>query len=195
MSHGCDSSAATRRKSQSLIHDEAGVLTRHFNGASIMMRKIAIGLAAAVIATGGLTFSASAHRGGTGGHHGGGFAKGGAGKFGMYRGDGMYRTGRVGPRSFGTYRPDRFGPRQYGYYRGRHFDHWRHHWRPGYSYYGGHGGACWRNVWTPGGWTRQWVCGGGYGEPYGYSGGYYRHWHGPRHGRWGGGLRGYYGRR
>jgi hypothetical protein len=139
-----------------------------------MMRKIAIGLAAAVIATGGLTLSASAYRGGPG--HGG-YAKGG-----------MYRTGHVGPRSYGMYRPER-----YGHY--RHYDHWRHHWRPGYSNYGtyyGGGGGCWRNIWTSGGWTRQWVC--GYGKPYGsyggYGGGYYRHWHGPRYGHWGGGPRG-----
>jgi hypothetical protein len=154
-----------------------------------MMRKIAIGLAAAAIATGGLTLNASAYRSGPG-HHGG-VAKGGTGKYGMYRGGtprgGVYRT------------EHKFGPRQYGYhghYRpGRHFDHWRHHWRPGYSCGTYYGGTCWRNAWTPSGWTRQWVCGS---RPYGYGSyghGYYRHGHGPRYGHWGGGPRPSYGRR
>jgi hypothetical protein len=146
-----------------------------------MIRKIAIGLAAAVIATGGLTLSASAYRGGAG--HSGGYSKGGMGKVGMNRG-GTYRTGRTGPRSYGMYRPDRYG----------HHDHWRWRHRPGYNYYSySGGGSCWRNVWTPGGWTRQWVC--GHGRPYGYGGGYYRQWHGPRYGHWGGGRRPVYGRR
>jgi hypothetical protein len=134
----------------------------------MMMRKIAIGLAAAIIATGGLTLSASAHRGGGMGHVSS-YSKGGLGK--------------GGPSRMGMYRPVHSGPRQYGYYHGYrpgpHFDHWRpHYWGPRYGgYY--YGGSCWRNVWTPGGWTRQWVC--GY-RPYGYAGSSSRTWHGPRHG-------------
>jgi hypothetical protein len=64
---------------------------------SIMMHKIAIGLAAAVIATGGSTLIASAYRGG-GSHgggmsHDGGYSKGGMGRIGMGRGG--HQPGRV----------------------------------------------------------------------------------------------------
>jgi hypothetical protein len=105
---------------------------------SIMLSKIAIGLAAAAIAMGGSTLSASAmHGGGGGGPHGGkvsGFGPHGGGR-------GYAMTYRHGP------------------------DHWRG--RYGYRYYGGYrygGGSCWR--WTPEG--RVWVCGGGYGPSYRY---------------------------
>jgi hypothetical protein len=148
-----------------------------------MMRKIAIGLAAAVIATGGLTLSASAYRGGAAGPVHAATAHADLPHAAFRIAAGM---ARAGPRSYGMYRQDR--------YRGHHFDHWRHHWRPGYSNYSySGGGSCWRNIWTGNGWTRQWVC--GYGRPYGYGGGYYRHGYGPRYGHWGGGRRPVYGRR
>ena len=109
-----------------------------------MLRKIAIGLAAAAIAIGGSTLSASAMRGG--GPHGGGPHGGNISGFGPHGGGGRYAMG------------DRY----------RH-DHWRG--RYGYRYYRpysySYGGSCWR--WTPEG--RTWVC-GGYGPSYRY--GYYR---------------------
>jgi len=112
-----------------------------------MLRKIAIGLAAAVIAIGGATLTASAHHGGGGGGMHGGKVSG----VGPHGGGGRYAMG------------DRY----------RH-DHWRgrYGYRYGYRYYRPYsyssGGSCWR--WTPEG--RIWVCGRGYG--YGRSYGYYR---------------------
>jgi hypothetical protein len=161
------------------------------DGASIMIRKIAIGLAAAVIATGGATLGASAARGGGG--HGGGAAHYGGGHHGGMAHYGGYAKG--------MYRPGRqYG--QYGYGRYRH-DYWRYRHEPRYGYrtYGTYGGgSCWR--WTPEG--RVWSC--GYGRPYGYSGYYREHYrphyyghYGPRYGhygpRYGGGHRPVYGRR
>ena len=117
-----------------------------------MLRKIAIGLAAATIAVGGSTLTASAmHGGGGGGPHGGkvsGVAPHGGG--------GRYAMG------------DRY-----------RYDHWRgrysyRYYRPYRYSYGG--GSCWR--WTPEG--RVWVCGGGRGPSYRY--GYYRGGWGYRHG-------------
>src|SRR5215831_10440604 len=140
-----------------------------------MLRKIAIGLAAAAIAMGGSTLSASAMRGGPqggggmqggGGPHGGGGMQGGGGPHGGggMQGGGGPHGGKVGD----------FGSRGGG---GRYAmgDRYRHdHWRGRYGYYGGYrpygytyGGSCWR--WTPEG--RVWVCGGGYGPSYRY--GYY----------------------
>jgi hypothetical protein len=134
-----------------------------------MIRKIAIGLAATVIATGAATMSASAAHGGPRG--GMGYSKGGMGKMGMSRG--MYRSG---PRTFAYRAPGRS-------------DHWRyhHHWGPRWGhyerpyYYGGGGGSCWRKVWTPSGWDREWVC--GYGRPYGYSTRSYGNYRGGGYGR------------
>jgi hypothetical protein len=136
-----------------------------------MLRKIAIGLAAAAIAVGGSTLSASAMHGGSGGGmHGGGMHGGGG------------HGGRVGG----------FGPRGGG---GRYVmgDRYRHdHWRGRYGYRDyrpSYGGSCWR--WTPEG--RVWVCGGGYGPSYRY--GYYRGGGWDRHrGGYGGGPHGGGGR-
>jgi hypothetical protein len=148
-----------------------------------MMRKLAIGLAAAVIATGGATLSASAYRGG--GQGGGAAHYGGSHRGGMAHHGGhakaIYRPGHAyGQYGSGKYRPD----------------HWRHRHglRGGYyrtygGYYGG-GGSCWR--WTPTG--RVWVC--GQGRPYGYGGYYREHRFGHYGRRYGGGHRGpIYGRK
>src|SRR4029077_6295602 len=74
------------------------------NGVSIMMRKLAIGLAAVVIATAGSTLSASAKPpGGEGGHGGGGgMHVGGGGGGGRGRGGGRMgqRGGKHGPIDF-----------------------------------------------------------------------------------------------
>jgi hypothetical protein len=96
-----------------------------------MLRKIAIGLAAAAIAMGGATLSASAMRGGIG-PHGGGFAR--VGGFGPHHYHGGWR-GRGGYYRYGGYRyggscwrdgvwvcggGGYYGPSyyRYGYYRG-----------------------------------------------------------------------------
>src|SRR5260370_26208620 len=60
--------------------------------ASIMMRKIAIGLVAAAIATAGSTLSASAFRGGSGFGHGFGGAHVGGGGFGRGFGQRRFRV-------------------------------------------------------------------------------------------------------
>jgi hypothetical protein len=162
MPHSCDPFAATHHEPPSWIQ-RAGVLRLKKNGASIMMRRIAIGLAAALIATGGATLTADAHGGGYhgGSHysHGGHYMKGGP-------------RGEYGHRYGYKYRPEwrhhRYEPHWGGYYERRHYG----------------GGSCWRSVWTPDGWQRQWVCGGGYGRhPYGAYG-YYRGWGGHHHMRY-----------
>ena len=160
MPHHSNSSAATCLETGEFDWmRRAGVLT--VNGASIMMmRKIAIGLAAAVIATGAATLGASAYQGG-GGHYGSMGHYGGGYKGGMSKG-GMYRPSHYGFRQYGEYR---HGPR-YGY-------------RPYYSGGYGYGGSCWRSVWTPDGWQRRYVCGE---RPYYRYGGYYRHGGGYRPG-------------
>lgn len=148
-----------------------------------MIRKIAIGLAAAVIATGGATLAASAAHGSGG--HGGGGGPGGGGHAGTGHGHGG-GTGMAGG-------GHRHGGPQYGYAKhGPRPDHWRHHHhdgpRWGYReydrYYGRGGGSCWR--YYDGG--REWVCPSGYRS-------YSREWYGPRHGYWHGGhgWRGGYG--
>jgi hypothetical protein len=106
-----------------------------------MLRKIAIGLAAAAIAMGGLTLNASAIRGG-GGPHGGGFARVGGG---------------YGPHGGFAMRGDRFRHQQWG-------------WRGGGGSYSGYsyGGSCWR--WTPEGRVWVCGGGYGYGPSYGYQG-------------------------
>jgi hypothetical protein len=124
-----------------------------------MLRKIAIGLAAATIVMGGLTLSASAMRGG--GPHGG-FARAGAIGHGGGRGFAM-RGGRGvamrGGRGFAIRGGRAFGMRGF-----RH-RHWGWRGRGGFVRFGSSwgGGSCWR--WTPAG--RVWVCGGG--RSYGYS--------------------------
>ena len=177
-----------------------------------MMRKIAIGLAAAVIAIGGSTLSASAARGGGPGadvSQGGGYSKGSIGRTGMGRGgtlgpgrvsglEGRYRPGRVYGAE-GHYRPGRAGwcrfhPEKCGHWETRYWSRWG---RYGGGYGGAYGGgSCWRWVETRFGPERRWVCGHGYGRGYGpYGlyryGGSYGKWvpgrpHGPvpiRHGR------------
>jgi hypothetical protein len=100
-----------------------------------MMRKIAIGLAAAVVATGATTLTASACRGG--------YAKSGAGKADIGR-TGNYRPGPFGPQQygeFGRYRHERpYGyergyERPYGYYHGPRNGH---HWGGGHHGFYGH---------------------------------------------------------
>jgi hypothetical protein len=121
-----------------------------------MLRKIAIGLAAATIALGGLTLSAPAMRGGGPGFaRAGGFAHGGRAFAG--------RRAFVGRRAFamrgGTFRRAHFrrgrwwGGRRFGFVRG--------------ATWGGAGGSCWR--WTPAG--RVWVCGSGRGFGRAWGGG------------------------
>lgn len=133
-----------------------------------MLSKLAIGLAAAAIAMGGSTLSASAMHGGGGG--GGGPHGGNVSGFGPHGGGGRYAM-----RGYGR-------------------EHWRGHYG-GYRYYRpyrySYGGSCWR--WTPEG--RVWVCGRGYGygPSYGPSYGYYRGW-GYRHGGRGPGPHGGGGR-
>ena len=142
-----------------------------------MLRKIAIGLAAATIAMGGLTLSASAMRGG-GPHGGAGFAR--AGSFGHGGGRGIaMRGGRGfamrGGRGF-TMRGGRAfamrGGRVFGM-RGFRHRHWGWRGRGGFVRFGSTwGGSCWR--WTPAG--RVWVCGRGVGPSFGSSWGG-RGWH------------------
>jgi hypothetical protein len=143
MPHSGGSGAATDWKSPSLI-PKAGVL--RVNGASIMMRKLAIGIAAAVIATGGATLSASAYGGG--GYHGGKAHYGGYTK-------GMYKPGRSYGEYGGRYRPDYWRYRhgwRHGYYRtyggyerpygygGYHREYYRRHGHYGPRYGEGHRG-------------------------------------------------------
>jgi hypothetical protein len=106
---------------------------------SIMLSKIAIGLAAAAIAMGGSASSASAHHGGGGGA---GPPGGKVSGLGPHGGGGRYVMGD-------RYRHDHWR----GGYSYRHYSPYR------YSY----GGSCWR--WTPEG--RVWVC-GSYGPSYRY---------------------------
>jgi hypothetical protein len=159
----------------------------------MMMHKIAIGLAAAIIAIGGSTLSASAARGGGGpggGMSGGGFSKGGMprgsmGRTGMRIG-GIHGPGRVSglegryPRGHvygaeGRYRRDhepfgrrdwcRFHPEKCGRWETKYWSRWG---RYGGGYGGGYGrGSCWRWVETRFGPERRWVCGPGYGRGYG----------------------------
>jgi hypothetical protein len=162
-----------------------------------MLRKIAIGLAAAMIAMGGLTLNASAMRGG-GPHGGGGFARagglaphGGGRGFAMRGGRGLAMRGGRGfamrgrglamrGRAFAmrggrglAMRGRGFGVRGGRAFAMRGFRH--HHWgwrgRGGFSRFGAWGGSCWR--WTPAG--RVWVCGRGFGPSYGSWG--WRGWH------------------
>jgi hypothetical protein len=138
-----------------------------------MLRKIAIGLAAATIAIGGLTLNASAMRGG-GSHGGGGIARaggfgshGGARGFAMRGGRGLaMRGGRGlrGGRAFAMRGGRAFGMRGFRHHR------WGWRGRVGFTRFGAWGGSCWR--WTPAG--RVWVCGRGFGPSFGYS---WRGWH------------------
>jgi hypothetical protein len=153
-----------------------------------MMRKIAIGLAAAVIATAGSTWSASAmHGGGRGG--GAAHVTGGAGAAhvsGHYGGPSTLGRGfaKGGPRAYAFHGREfeRGRPYRYGNYKYRHG-----YYRP-YAY----GGSCWTRVLTPGGWVSKYVC--GYERP--YYGGYYRYGHyRPFYGHRYGGYGRPYGRR
>jgi hypothetical protein len=155
------------------------------------MHKIAIGLAAAAIATGGSTLTAAAAHGGGGGHgggghgggmghYGGGHARGGMGHYGHY---GHFAKGERHPGHWETHKWSRSG-----YY-------------PRYGGGGDRGGSCWRWRETEFGPRRVWVCpsyGGGpsYGR-YRYGGAYSKwvpghgHYPRPHHG----GGHGTYGRR
>src|SRR5260370_2145055 len=101
-----------------------------------MMRKMAIGLAAAAIALGGSTLGASAAKGGGGGgpHGGGGPVMGG----GPHGGGGSYKGPSAG-RAYGM------GPRAYAFH-GRGDEHRRPYpYRYGYyKTYPSYGGSCWR---------------------------------------------------
>jgi hypothetical protein len=160
-----------------------------------MMRRIAIGLAAAVIAVGGSTLSASAmHGGGSVGHYSGGKVSSGKISGGKFSG-GKFSRGHFGPRQYGMAGHHHFIPGycRYGSCRpGKVVVAKRNYWRYGGGYGGGYGrgygGSCWTSVWTPSGWHRKWIC--GYGHPsYGRS--YHtetitKHWvpgRGPWHGR------------
>jgi hypothetical protein len=186
--------AATHRKPLSLIRRGWGAQN---DGVSIMMRKIAIGLAAAAIAIGGSTLSASAAKGGGGGGpHGRTVMAGGP-----HGGGGGYKRPSTG-RAYGM------GPRAYAFH-GRGFEHrrpYRYDYRRPYRYgyyksYPSYGGSCWTRVWTPDGWSSKYVCGYGrpsYGGRYSYNRpysryGHYRPYGGPRYG--GGHSRPSYGRR
>jgi hypothetical protein len=105
------------------------------NGASIMMRKIAIGLTA-VLVTGGLTLSASAHHGGAGQYRD--YSKSGVGTVGAY---GHFTKRHAALR------------------------HHEHPWtRLGYGgIYGG--GDCWQRVKGPHGSVRKWACHPSYRPP------------------------------
>jgi hypothetical protein len=127
----------------------------------MMMRNIAIGLTALVIAAAGSSLSASAKPpGGEGGHGGGGgihVGGGGGGPPGRGGGPMGQMGGKHGPIDFkgpvsGT---------------GKHWPSRpqvtvieKKYWRSPGGYYGGSygGGSCWRSVRTPGGWERRWVC-------------------------------------
>ena len=93
--------AATQSEPLGLIRKGWGASPNKWN--SIMMHKIAIGLAAAAIATAGSTLSASAFPGGGGGEsaiHGGGGAYFDAARFGGY-GRGGYGRGGYGRGGYG----------------------------------------------------------------------------------------------
>lgn len=158
-----------------------------------MIRKIAIGLAAAAIVAAGSTLSASAAGGARasgGPAHvsvGGGSHMGGGGDYGRpaFAGRGYAMgsrayafAGRGNERRYDYRRPYRYGykyrgyPSRYGSYR---------------SY---PSGSCWSRVWTPDGWRSKWIC--GHERPYyGYRSSYYRPYYGPRYGHY----RPYYGHR
>jgi ATP-dependent RNA helicase RhlE len=166
----------------------------------MMMQKIAIGLAAAIIATGGSTLSASAARGGgdqggRGGHSGGmTYRGGGMGKLGA--GPSKYRPG--GGAQFAKGEPRPGGPYgQAGKHRPSNECWGRHCPRPGHwetrnwSRYGtyprytggyGGGGSCWRWVETRFGPERKWVC--GYGRGYGGYGSYGSYRYGGSYSKW-----------
>jgi len=141
------------------------------NGVDIMMRKIAIALAAVAVVTAGSTLSASAmhggHGGGFGGGHGGGF---GGGHFGGHFG-GFGHPGMAGPGAFGG-RPamfhgnhfigNRFAFNRFAFRdRDRFFHHrfFRHRFAflgAGFPY--GSYDGCYSRVWTPWGWRWRYVC-------------------------------------
>ncbi len=153
-----------------------------------MMRKIAIGLAAIAIVTGGSTLSASALQGKRI-SHGPAMTKGSPAK-------GSLAKRSFGPRAY-AFEGRPYEGRKYGEYEGRRYEgrgyerygYPRPYGHRHYREYGSYGGPCWSRVWTPQGWQRQWVC----GHPYRY--GEYRygpHYRGYRYGE----SRGpYYGRK
>src|SRR5258708_3300521 len=125
-----------------------------------MMRKIAIGLAAAAIALGGSTLGASAAKGGGGGgpHGGGGPVMGGGphGGGGSYKGLSAGRAYGMGPRAYAFHGRGYEHRRPYPY----RYGHYKYPYRYGYyRTYPSYGGSCWR--WTPAG--RALVC--GYARP------------------------------
>src|SRR5713226_4625232 len=131
------------------------------NGVNIMMRKIAMALAAVAVVTAGSTLSASAMHGGGGGH-GGGFGGGhfggfGGGHFGGHFG-GFGHPGMARPAVFHS---DHFGNRFAFRDRDRFFHHrfFRHRFAffgAGFPY--GYDDGCYARVWTPWGWRWRYVC-------------------------------------
>ena len=115
----------------------------------MMMRKIAIALAAVAVVTAGSTLSASAMHGG----HGGGF---GGGHFGGHFG-GFGHPGMAGPAVFhgNHFVGNRFAFR-------RPFFHHRF-FGPRFAFLGvgfpyGYYDSCYGRVWTPWGWRWRYVC-------------------------------------
>jgi hypothetical protein len=160
-----------------------------------MVRKIAIGLAAAAIATAGSTLSASAIHGAAGGGLRAG-AAGGPHVSASYGRPSMAGHGYAkGPRAYAfegrgrDYRSG-YGRPHYGY----RYDHYRRYpYRYGYSRPYAYGGSCWTRMWTPYGWQSKYVCGyehpsygyrHGYERPY-YRYGHYRPFYGHRYGGYG----------
>jgi hypothetical protein len=129
------------------------------DGESIMMRKMAIALAAVAALTFGAASDVSAHGGGGGGGHGGGFGGGfGHGGMGGFGHAESFHSGSFG--HFG-------GP---GFHDGRFAFHGRFHgrrFRDGFFFAGdpfwydddnGYDDACYRHVWTRWGWEWAWIC-------------------------------------
>src|SRR6266853_2104057 len=134
------------------------------NGVNIMMRKIAMALAAVAVVTAGSTLSASAMHGGGGGH-GGGFGGGHGGGFGGGHFGGFGHPGMAGPafhsnhfvgNRFGFRDRDRFFDHRFAF---RDRDRFFHHrfFRNRFAFFGGgypygYANGCYTRVWTPWGW-------------------------------------------
>ncbi len=143
-----------------------------------MMRKVMVGLAVAVIATGSIGAALARGGGGMGGHGGGG-GMGGHGGGGMGGHAGMSGVGHAGMsgmghagsgmgRGMGFGRPmgfshpgfNRFaGTPHFGHFAHRYFA-FRHHrfFRRRFAFVGVFGDDCWTRIWTRWGWQWIYVC-------------------------------------
>jgi hypothetical protein len=129
------------------------------DGVNIMMRKIAIALAAVAVVTAGSTLSASAMHGGHGGGFGGGHFGGfGGGHFGGHFG-GFGHPHMAGPAMIhgNHFVGNRFAFRD----RGRFFHH--RFFRNRFAFLGvgfpyGYYDSCYTRVWTPWGWRWRYAC-------------------------------------